>query len=77
MVRMVALPFQVAQLTDSLVAVGLIGLAELVLLILFGLCGGAMADAVDRGRVVIATQFASLGSRWSCWSTAAAEAMGQ
>lgn len=60
MVTMVALPFQVAQLTDSFVAVGLIGLAELVPLILFGLWGGAMADAVDRRRVVIATEFTSL-----------------
>ena len=60
MVTMVALPFQVADLTGSFVAVGLIGLAELVPLILFGLWGGAMADAVDRRRVVIATEFASL-----------------
>jgi MFS family permease len=60
MVTMVALPFQVADLTGSYVAVGLIGLAELVPLILFGLWGGAMADALDRRRVVIATEFASL-----------------
>jgi MFS family permease len=60
MVTMVALPFQVAQLTNSFVAVGLIGLAELVPIILFGLWGGAMADAVDRRRVVVLTEFASL-----------------
>jgi len=60
MVTMVALPFQVADLTGSFVAVGLIGLAELVPLILFGLWGGAMADAVDRRRVVVLTEFASL-----------------
>ena len=60
MVTMVALPFQVAELTGSYVAVGLIGLAELVPLIVFGLWGGAMADAVDRRRVVLVTEFASL-----------------
>jgi MFS family permease len=60
MVTMVALPFQVAELTDSYVAVGLIGLAELIPLIVFGLWGGAMADAVDRRRMVLVTEFSSL-----------------
>ncbi len=60
MVTMVALPFQVAELTGSYVAVGLIGLAELVPLIVFGLWGGAMADAVDRRRMVLVTEFSSL-----------------
>ena len=60
MVTMVALPFQVAELTGSYVAVGLIGLAELIPLIVFGLWGGAMADAVDRRKVVVLTEFASL-----------------
>jgi MFS family permease len=60
MVTLVALPFQVADLTGSFVAVGLIGVAELVPLIVFGLWGGAIADAVDRRRVVVATEFAML-----------------
>jgi MFS family permease len=60
MVTMVALPFQVADLTGSFVAVGLIGVAELVPLIVFGLWGGAIADAVDRRRVVVAAEFAML-----------------
>jgi MFS family permease len=59
MITYVALPFQVAQLTGSFVAVGLIGLAELVPLIVFGLYGGALADSVDRKVMVIATEFAS------------------
>lgn len=59
MITYVALPFQVAQLTGSYVAVGLIGLAELVPLIVFGLYGGALADSVDRKVMVIATEFAS------------------
>lgn len=60
MVTLVALPFQVAELTGSFVAVGLIGLAELIPLVVFGLWGGAMADAVDRRRVVISTELAML-----------------
>ncbi len=59
MITYVAIPFQVAELTGSFVAVGLIGLAELVPLILFGLYGGALADRVDRRVMVIATEVAS------------------
>ena len=59
MITYVAIPFQVAQLTGSFIAVGLIGLAELVPLVLFGLYGGALADRVDRRRMVIATEIAS------------------
>lgn len=59
MITYVALPFQVAQLTGSFVAVGLIGLAELVPLIVFGLYGGALADSVDRRVMVIATEAAA------------------
>lgn len=59
MVTYVALPYQVAQLTGSFVAVGLIGLAELLPLIVFGLYGGALADVVDRRTMVIATEAAA------------------
>ncbi len=60
MITYVALPFQVAQITGSFVAVGALGLVELVPLIVFGLWGGALADAVDRRRMVLATE-AALG----------------
>lgn len=60
MITYVALPFQVAQLTDSYLAVGAIGLVELVPLIVFGLYGGALADFVDRRILVLATEFAML-----------------
>jgi MFS family permease len=53
MITYVAIPFQVAQLTGSFIAVGLIGLAELLPLIVFGLYGGSLADRLDRRRVVI------------------------
>ncbi len=56
MITFVALPYQVAQLTGSFIAVGLIGLAELVPLIVFGLYGGTLADRVDRRVMVIATE---------------------
>jgi MFS family permease len=51
----VALPYQVYQLTRSSLAVGLLGLAELFPLLLTAFVGGALADAVDRRRLVIAT----------------------
>jgi MFS family permease len=59
MITYVAIPFQVATITGSYVAVGLIGLAELVPLVVFGLYGGALADSVDRRTMVIATEAAS------------------
>ncbi len=58
MVTYVAVPFQVYELTGSTLAVGLIGVAELVPLIAFGLWGGALADAVDRRRMVLLTELA-------------------
>lgn len=59
MVTYVAIPFQVAELTDSFIAVGLIGLAELVPLVVFGLYGGSLADRLDRRRLVIAGELAA------------------
>lgn len=56
MITYVALPFQIKNLTGSYVAVGAIGLVELVPLIVFGLWGGALADAIDRRLMVILTE---------------------
>lgn len=56
MVTYVALPYQVAQITGSYVAVGALGLVELAPLIVFGLYGGALADSVDRRRLVLVTE---------------------
>ncbi len=55
MVAYVALPFQVYELTRSNFAVGALGLVELVPLVLFGLYGGALADHVDRRRILVLT----------------------
>jgi hypothetical protein len=51
----VAVPVQVYALTRSSLAVGMIGLAVLGPLILFGLAGGAIADAMDRRRLALIT----------------------
>jgi MFS family permease len=61
MTTMVALPFQVAHLTGSFVSVGLLGLFELVPLVVFGLWGGALADALDRRRLILLTEIAQAG----------------
>jgi MFS family permease len=56
----VALPFQVKELTNSFLAVGLIGLVEIIPLVVFGLYGGVLADHMDRKKMIWATEFASL-----------------
>ncbi|NYD40297.1 MFS transporter [Nocardioides panaciterrulae] len=55
MMTYVAIPYQVYTLTGSNFAVGAIGLVELVPLVVFGLYGGALADHVDRRRLLIWT----------------------
>jgi MFS family permease len=50
-----AVPLQVYDLTHSSFRVGLVSLVALVPLIAFGLFGGAVADAVDRRRLALAT----------------------
>ena len=51
----VAVPIQVYEQTRSAAAVGLVGLAGLLPLLVFGLYGGAIADAVDRRKLVVLT----------------------
>ncbi len=53
MVTYVAIPYQVYILTRSNFMVGAIGLAELLPLVFFGLYGGALADHVDRRRLLV------------------------
>jgi MFS family permease len=54
----VALPYQVYRLTGSSLAVGLLGLTELGPLLLTAFVGGALADAVDRRKMVLWTEAA-------------------
>ncbi|HEX8487753.1 MAG TPA: MFS transporter [Propionibacteriaceae bacterium] len=51
----VAVPYQLYALTSSNLAVGLMGAVQLVPLLIFGLYGGALADHVDRRRMLIVT----------------------
>src|SRR4051794_24131174 len=55
MMTYVAIPFQIYTITGSNLAVGAVGLVELVPLIVFGLYGGALADHVDRRLLLIWT----------------------
>ena len=54
MLTFVALPYQMYQLTHSSLQVGLLGLAELIPLLATAFIGGALADSVDRRRMVTA-----------------------
>src|SRR5690349_77003 len=58
MISYVAIPYQLYTLTGSNTAVGLIGLAELVPLLVGGLYGGALADHVDRRKLLVLTGLA-------------------
>lgn len=59
MLTQVAVPVQVWALTGSTLYVGLVGLAGLVPIVLFGLYGGAIADAMDRRVIYL---WASVGT---------------
>jgi MFS family permease len=54
----VAVPFQVYRQTGSTLAVGLLGAVQLVPLLATSVIGGAMADAVDRRRLLVVSQVA-------------------
>ena len=56
----VAVPYQIYTLTGSNTMVGLIGLVELIPLLISGLWGGALADHVDRQRLLVATGIAQV-----------------
>jgi MFS family permease len=58
MITYVALPFQIKELTNSYIAVGLMGAVELIPLIVFGLYGGVLADKVDRRKMILVTEIA-------------------
>ena len=53
MVTQVAVPVQVYAISHSSLLVGLVGFAGLLPIVVFGLYGGAIADAVDRGRLYL------------------------
>ena len=57
MITYVAAPYQIKELTGSYVAVGLIGVLEIIPLVIFGLYGGTLADRMDRRTIVLTTEF--------------------
>ena len=74
MLTQVAVPVQIWALTHSTLYVGFVGLAGLVPIVVFGLYGGAIADAVDR-RTLYLLSLASVmgpprchehGTTWRC-----------
>jgi MFS family permease len=56
MITVVAVPYQVYQLSHSVLLVGFLGLAELAALLVFAMLGGALADAADRRTMVLLSE---------------------
>ncbi len=61
MITVVAFPYQVYQLTHSLLLVGLLGVLEFVAILAFAMLGGALADAKDRRSMVLLSEAALMG----------------
>lgn len=53
MMSWVALPYQIYHLTNSTLAVGLLGIVELIPLLLTAFIGGTLADVLDRRKLLI------------------------
>ncbi|MDX2193735.1 MAG: MFS transporter [Gemmatimonadales bacterium] len=71
MITVVAFPYQVWQLTRSSLAVGLVGLFEVVPLVVLALVGGAYADAHDRKKILVWSELGLM----ACAGTLAALAL--
>src|SRR3954469_4655485 len=56
---LVAIPYQVYVLTHSAALVGLLGIVELVPIVIGSLLGGAIADRIERRRLMLAAQAAT------------------
>jgi MFS family permease len=61
-ITLVALPYQVFLQTGSTLAVGMIGLVEVVPLVGATIVGGAVADRVDRRKLLLLTEFGLLAT---------------
>ncbi|MEU6795376.1 MFS transporter [Nonomuraea wenchangensis] len=55
-ISVVAVPYQMKELTGSYLAVGLVSLAEFVPMVVCGLWGGAIADALDRRKIIVLSE---------------------
>ena len=67
----VAVPAQIYAMTGSSAYVGLTGLFGLVPLVIFGLWGGALADAFDRRTVLLCTTIGLIATSVLFWAQAA------
>lgn len=56
MTTYVAVPYQLFQLTKSYPALGWLGVVQLVPVLIFSLLGGALADALDRKRLLVLSE---------------------
>jgi MFS family permease len=56
MIGFVAMPFQAYRLSHSSLVVGLLSFTELIPLLAAGILGGALADAVERRRMIVTTE---------------------
>ena len=74
MVTYVAVPWQMYALTRSNLAVGVLGVVELVPLLLTAFVGGALADWMDRRRLVIATEIGLMAGCLTLMANAARSA---
>lgn len=63
MLSLVALPYQIYQLTDSTFAVGMLGIVQLIPLLITAFIGGALADAMDRKKLLI---YSEMGMALAC-----------
>lgn len=59
MITYVAIPFQMYEITGSTFHVGMLGIVQLIPLVIFGFWGGALADSVDRRKMVVITDICS------------------
>ena len=67
----VAVPAQIYAMTGSSAYVGLTGLFGLVPLVVFGLWGGALADAMDRRLLLVVTTVGLILTSAAFWAQAA------
>ena len=67
----VAVPAQIYSITESSAMVGLTGIFGLVPLVVFGLWGGALADAMDRRTLLLITTAGLIGTAILFWVQAA------
>jgi MFS family permease len=64
-VTSVAVPIQIYELTKSSLWVGLLGVSNFVPLVIFGLWGGAVADAVDRRVLLLVSSLVAWAATWA------------